>query len=234
MSAPSPTSSTVTARATAVAIAGLAVASLLTLVAVLAEGPTGLDRALSTWVAAHRSAGLIWLMEGVTVAGSSVAIWAVGLACVAWGFVRCNWRPLQFVIPTALAASLATNLMKLAIARPRPQPPIALRSFYGYSFPSGHATTAAALWGALAVAIVWSGRLRARVAFGVWAVVALMVGTSRIVLGAHWLTDVAAGTAVGTGIVAAAVLIATPASIPTASHEEPVPEAEAQPGALRS
>jgi undecaprenyl-diphosphatase len=114
------------------------------------------------------------------------------------------------VIATALAASLTTNLMKLAIARPRPTGDIALRDFSGYSFPSGHSTSAAALWGALAVALVWTGHLRLRGAVAGWLVVTVLVAASRVVLGAHWLTDVVAGIAVGTGCVAVAVLIAAP------------------------
>lgn len=188
----------------------LATVALLTVVVVLAEGPTAVDSSLSSWVAEHRSTAVVSLMEVVTVAGSAVAIWLVGVGCTIWGFARNDWRPLRFVIPTALAASLATNVMKLVVARPRPADGIALRHFSGYSFPSGHATTAAALWGALAVALYWSGRLRLRSAVALWLTFAVAVSASRIVLGAHWLTDVVAGTAVGTGFVAVAVLITAP------------------------
>lgn len=196
--------------AMAVGAACLAGVALLTLAAVVANGPTSLDQTLSTWVAQQRSPGAVSLMEVVTVAGSAVAIWLVGVGCLIWGFARDAWRPIRFVIPTALAASLITNLMKLVIARPRPTDDIALRHFSGYSFPSGHATTAAALWGALAVALVWSGHVRVRSAVAGWTTFVVLVSASRIILGAHWLTDVIAGTAVGTACVAVAVLIAGP------------------------
>ena len=196
--------------ATAIGAACLGLVTLLTVTAVAADGPTTLDQALSAWVSQHRSPGVVSLMEIVTVAGSAVAIWLVGVGCAIWGFAQDEWRPIRFVVPTALAASLTSNLMKLVIARPRPTDDIALRHFSGYSFPSGHATTAAALWGSLAVALVWSGHLRVRSAVGGWAAFAVLVSASRIILGAHWLTDVLAGTAVGTGCVALAVLIAAP------------------------
>lgn len=203
-------SSSTSTAATAVGAACFTVVALLTVVAVAADGPTSIDQGLASWVAEHRSPAVVSVMEVVTVAGSAVAIWLVGVGCAIWGIARDEWRPISFVIPTALVASLTTNLMKLVIARPRPTDDIALRHFSGYSFPSGHATTAAALWGALAVVLVSSEHLRVRTAVAGWIVFAVVVSASRIVLGAHWLTDVVAGTAVGTGCVAAAVLIARP------------------------
>ena len=65
----------------------------------------------------------------------------------------------------------------------------------GYSFPSGHSTNAAAVYGAIAA----SARRR-------WVTVpavilTLMVGFSRVAVGAHYPTDVAAGWALGTAVV---------------------------------
>lgn len=204
-------SATATSRvASIIGVSCLATAALLTLVVVLADGPTPVDDTVSSWVAVHRSAWVISVMEVVTIAGSATAIWLVGAGCALWGASRHGWRPFWFVIPTALVASLATNLVKLAIARPRPGDDIALRHFSGWSFPSGHTTTAAALWGALAVVLVCSGRVRTRTAIAAWLAVTVGVAVSRVLLGAHWTTDVLAGAAVGAGCVAVAVLVAAP------------------------
>lgn len=64
-------------------------------------------------------------------------------------------------------------------------------SAQGYSFPSGHSTNAAATYGSLAV----NGKKKwlAALAF----VLPLLVGFSRVAMGAHYPTDVLAGWALG-------------------------------------
>ncbi len=71
--------------------------------------------------------------------------------------------------------------------------------FGGYAFPSGHATEATAVYGMLAVVLA-SGTRRWRAKVLGWAsavLTAAVVGISRLYLGAHWLTDVLAGWALG-------------------------------------
>ncbi len=66
---------------------------------------------------------------------------------------------------------------------------------HGFSFPSGHATLAAAGYGALAVVVVRQyPRRLVRVAVWTAAVAAAAaVGFARLYLGVHWMTDVLAG-----------------------------------------
>jgi undecaprenyl-diphosphatase len=191
----------------AVACGAVAVVAALTVQAMTLGGPTSVDVSLSTWVAAHRTDQLIAAMEVVTLAGSFAAVLVVGAVCVLWAAVRKDWRPFLVIVPVAAVASSATNLLKLLVGRPRPGEGIALRDFSGYSFPSGHATTAAALWGAVAAFLVLAGRWRLRTGLVCFATMAALVSASRIVLGAHWLTDVVAGAATGTALVAAAILL---------------------------
>jgi undecaprenyl-diphosphatase len=85
--------------------------------------------------------------------------------------------------------------MKLFFHRPRPVLPWA-HVLPDYSFPSGHSMNSLALGLALAI-VIW--RIRGP-RWGVAAVAAaalasLIIGTSRIYLGYHYLTDVVAGFA---------------------------------------
>jgi undecaprenyl-diphosphatase len=67
-----------------------------------------------------------------------------------------------------------------------------------YSFPSGHTMNAVVFYLALAL-VIWSirGRRAGLAAMAVAIIIALGVGTSRIYLGYHYLTDVVAGLLAG-------------------------------------
>jgi membrane-associated phospholipid phosphatase len=122
---------------------------------------------------------------------------AVPLA-LRWG----TWRPAAdaaLVVAVAPAVSAST---KRLVDRPRPPAAEALEHPLDPSFPSGHATASAALATGLAVLAVaalrssWA-RVAAVAAAGTFA---LVVGLTRIYLGAHWLTDVLAGWCTGAAV----------------------------------
>jgi undecaprenyl-diphosphatase len=78
----------------------------------------------------------------------------------------------------------------------RPRPPESLVVTTGASFPSGHAVAASATVVAAVIALVPPERRRAW-----WALAAvafsILMGLSRAYLGAHWLSDAAAGILLG-------------------------------------
>lgn len=94
---------------------------------------------------------------------------------------------------------LATNglnaLFKLVFAAPRPfwfdARVQALSSEASFGLPSGHAQTAASVWGLLATAV------RARWVKVIAILLILLIGISRIYLGMHFATDVLAGWLIG-------------------------------------
>lgn len=115
-----------------------------------------------------------------------------------------------------LAASALTNLIAkevfggdrplladVPIARRLPKPPITP------SFPSGHSASAAAFAAGVAIE-------RPRIGAAI-APVALGVGYSRLHTGAHWLSDVVGGLALGAGVAGVGALVARP------RHGEPPP-----------
>jgi undecaprenyl-diphosphatase len=108
-----------------------------------------------------------------------------------------------------LAAPTAETFFKFAIGRTRPE---ALTM----GFPSGHATAAAAFFGAVIyLAAPLSRRARRWVrALAVAAIV--LVSVSRVALGAHWPTDALAGIALGVALASAARFLAGPVSRPAA------------------
>lgn len=127
---------------------------------------------------------------GITQLGSVTFVAALSVG-IYWFLDR---RAGAFVVGVALGAVALTAALKAGFALPRPPPEVWRISADGYGFPSGHATTAAATWGAVAYAVpVGSTRRR----WGVAGAVVGLVAVSRVVLGVHFLVDVVAGVAVG-------------------------------------
>ncbi|HWG78126.1 MAG TPA: phosphatase PAP2 family protein [Stellaceae bacterium] len=113
-----------------------------------------------------------------------------------------------FIFAVVAASGILTDVVKVICGRARPKLLFA-DNFYGFtwgatqadywSFPSGHATTAAAL--ATALFLLWPRGLPLYVAG------ALLVMASRIILDAHYTSDVIAGAAIGAATARAAWLV---------------------------
>jgi membrane-associated phospholipid phosphatase len=151
------------------------------------------------FVLAHRTEWMTAVMRSVTWAGSSTVlillIAAVGGALLVR---RADGRPLLWLSAALAGANVLFRLAKVLAAQPRPSAALHLANASGFGFPSGHAASAIAVWGMLAVVLA-SGRSR-REAWALAtcsALVVLLVGTSRIYLGVHWWSDVGAGLALG-------------------------------------
>jgi membrane-associated phospholipid phosphatase len=162
------------------------------------------DQAIVDWFAAHRSSAVVSVARAVTYLGSSTAA-VVSVALI--GFLvtrsRRDLRQSLAVAATlvlgALAARQVTAGLKVFIERPRPQWPAT--TVGGYSFPSGHATAAGFV--AVVAGSLLPGRWR-------WLSIpfAVAIPLTRLVLGVHYLSDVAAGLAVGAALAIVSVLMA--------------------------
>jgi undecaprenyl-diphosphatase len=98
-------------------------------------------------------------------------------------------------VVSVIAFPLIGSAIKNQFARPRQEfiPPLTVE--HTYSFPSGHALTAVAVYG-LAAVLLWQRGHRILAALsGIWV---FMIGLSRVYLGAHYPSDVLASFAAGT------------------------------------
>ena len=118
---------------------------------------------------------------------------ALGLAVAALLWKR-RWHAVLTLVLTVPGGMLLGEWLKLLVHRPRPYTVGPLVDWAGYSFPSGHTIGATLLYGLLALTLL---RVLPRRRWQVVAVVLaagliLVVGFSRIALGAHYFSDVIA------------------------------------------
>jgi undecaprenyl-diphosphatase len=158
------------------------------------------DPHVLSWVVAHRTEALTSFFRVVTWMGSTAVLYpaVVVFAAVLW-WRRRQWRPSALLAAALLGAVGLYDIVKPLVGRARPPERFWIGTYSGWSFPSGHATQTIAFYGMLAFLLSrWSRSPRGRAAlWGGALVVTLVVGGSRIYLGAHWMTDVLGGYALG-------------------------------------
>ncbi|MDZ7627360.1 MAG: phosphatase PAP2 family protein [Parvularculaceae bacterium] len=121
------------------------------------------------------------------------------IALAGWFAVRREWRLLVILLAAVLGETLLSSGLKSVFDRPRPDLVPHLVHATGPSYPSGHATSASAIYLTLAALIANqtpSSAARSYV-FGAASLLALLVGASRVYLGVHYPTDVIGGLALG-------------------------------------
>lgn len=183
---------------------GLAAFSLLAfllLTLLVIESPVlGIDLSATSALQRVRVPGYVGLMVAVSVLGYPPTVYAV-IPLVAVALSRWLGAASGLFLVGVAAIQFAINQgIKLLIARPRPTAELVsiLQDAPGYSFPSGHVMFFTTFFGAVGYLLYTRApatRLRG-VALVVLALLVILVGPSRIVLGAHWLSDVVAAYAV--------------------------------------
>ena len=139
-------------------------------------------------------------------AGVAYLFGPVGMPCLAvaalllLALTRRSWTPAILVVGAGVGSLLMTIAGKDIIGRHRPALVDAVPPYeYSPSFPSGHTLNATVVAGVVGY-LIWLHRrtLLAKIACVVVPVViALVVGLTRVLLGAHWFTDVLAAWLLG-------------------------------------
>ncbi len=145
--------------------------------------------------------------EILTLFGTFGVVTVATLAAVAVLVARRRLADAFVLLFGLMLSQAAVHLTKELVERPRP--PGALVDAAGWSFPSAHAAHAI-VWIALAVALARAvPSFAGKVAVIVGAIVfAAIVGATRVYLGVHYLSDVAAGWAQAALIFAGCAAIA--------------------------
>jgi undecaprenyl-diphosphatase len=164
------------------------------------DGVAVLDRPVAAFVAARRTGALTMMMREVSAAGGPVVLAVVTVATgVLAGVLRKSWGPVMVAGVTTAGGAVLTVVFKEVLGRPRPPLADAVAAADGFAFPSAHAAVAVMALGVLAwLGTAWLRSWAGRVAaWAAAAVLAALVGISRVYLGVHWTSDVIGGWAIG-------------------------------------
>ena len=135
----------------------------------------------------------------VSILGSLKALALVGVLVAVALLVQRSWLTLSAWLAAVLGGEALNLLLKDLFARPRPHFGHPLVVETSYSFPSGQAMESMLVYGMLAYFALLTLRsqgMRA-VSVGVAAVLVVLIGFSRVYLGAHYVSDVVGGFAAG-------------------------------------
>lgn len=136
------------------------------------------------------------IMVVLSALGDSTVVTAVAVFVVLWLVWRRAWRDLFYWLAATAFGLLAVALLKLSLQVPRPVD--LYQGLHAYSFPSSHATMSMVVYGFAAVLCTDELALRWRaLTYSVAALLITGIAVSRLYLGAHWLSDVAGGLALG-------------------------------------
>lgn len=178
----------------------------------------------------HESTALVNVLEAVTWLGRPVWLAAVIGAAALFAWRRGQRRLAVFLVVTALGGGIVDSVVKILVDRPRPVVDHPVITAFGKSFPSGHAMSSTVCYGAVLLAFLPAVRRRLRVAAIVGtSLLVLAIGSSRLFLGVHFLTDVLGGFVLGLAWLAGGVAVfeiwrveeGRPASEPLAEGVEP-------------
>jgi undecaprenyl-diphosphatase len=158
-----------------------------------------LDDAIMRWMGTHRIGWLELAFAQITLLGTGIVVlMIVGVAALFLWLTRHKYSALLLLVATGGGIAL-NNLLKLAFDRPRPQLFPWAATALSSSFPSGHAMSSTIVYVTVAyLAARLQHRRGARwVTMILAAVVVLLVCASRVYLGVHYPSDVAAGIVIG-------------------------------------
>jgi len=157
------------------------------------------DVAVLHWLGAHRTPFVDEAMLEITFLGTGLVVLViVGIAALFLSLTQHKYSAWLLLASTA-GGIVLNNVLKLGFARPRPQVLEWQAHALSSSFPSGHAMSAAVVYGTVAyLAARLQQRRWARVlTMLVAAIFIVLICISRLYLGVHYPSDVIAGVLVG-------------------------------------
>jgi undecaprenyl-diphosphatase len=164
--------------------------------AMLIGGAGPLDRSIYEAVYAGHRPVLLTIARVFTELGEPTVLIVAGFIVAAWLWWVGRGRFALALLLVILVGRGLSEIQKYAIGRVRPDIEPHLVIVKTSSFPSGHATSSMIFYLTLALALTARTRWN-RLAAASAVVLSLLIGTSRVMLGVHWPSDVVGGWAFG-------------------------------------
>lgn len=184
---------------------------------------SGADHGIAMWFHERLTPTFVTVLHAFTEFGSGEWIGIVLSALVLF-FAWKRWWPSVVTLIVAVPGGMLLNeWVKLVVHRHRPFVDGPFVDWSGYSFASGHTIAATLLYGQLLLFVLPVLRARHWRLLCIFSAIllVLLVGFSRIALGAHFLTDVLAAMIFGTIWLALCVMLGKPLR---SQPRSPVPE----------
>ncbi|HTI06463.1 MAG TPA: phosphatase PAP2 family protein [Gemmatimonadales bacterium] len=182
------------------------------------------DVATLDWIRAHTTPTGHAFARAVSAVGSPRVMVSLGVIGAVVLAIRREWLFIEGWVIALLGGEALNVFLKRLIQRPRPMHSV-ISSAQSWSFPSGHAMESLIGYGMLAyvvfVLVAWPRRRRVGIALAA-TVLILLIGSSRIYLGVHYVSDVLGGYAAGLIWLAACI---SGLEVARRWREAPIPEA---------
>ena len=144
----------------------------------------------------------------VSALGGSDFVLPLTAGCVLLLSLLRHWRGALTVVMAVGTTQVVVHLIKTVVERPRPRLNGTVAEASGFSFPSAHSATAMALYATITFIAARACRGPARAAIAATGVVLVAaIGTSRVLVAAHYPIDVVAGWLTGAALVVASTLL---------------------------
>jgi membrane-associated phospholipid phosphatase len=158
-----------------------------------------IDHEITVWFHQHATPTITQAVRAISFFGSMAWLTAASVVVALLFTRRHRWLNSLVVALTMIGGSALNMVLKHFFHRERPVLENPLVTLSSYGFPSGHTMGATLLYGLLAL-FAWrnvkSGTGRLACVFSACLLI-LLIGLSRIYLGAHYLSDVLGAIAAG-------------------------------------
>lgn len=160
------------------------------------QSTTAFDNSVSSWFLSHQNPIVYKIAFILTWVGSPLVMVIVAIGAGVWFYRRRGRSKAGVIVAAPAIGGILSAAVKLLYGRARPAGG-ALLNERTFSFPSGHATTSAAVVVTLCYVLARERMISWPAAIAVGALVPLVIGLTRLYLDVHWTTDVVGGWGVG-------------------------------------
>lgn len=160
-----------------------------------------LDQSISSFAGSIRNPKLNAIAVDITALGSGTVLTIFVILVSSLLILIRKYLYVLHLFSAAIGSTALTYVMKAYFERPRPSGLEHLVNVQGYSYPSGHSLSSAAIYFTFAILLFFNFRNRKVRIFIISSslIFISLIALSRIYLGVHYLSDVIAGVLVGVG-----------------------------------